>query len=50
MCCGKSIVLKEIQDEITQKSDNIISIDFDNIAASSLINNWQDVVEWKNRI
>lgn len=42
--CGKSVVLEEIKDLISNKSNNIVYLDFDNRAATSFIKDWQDIV------
>ena len=44
--CGKSVVLEEIKDLISDKSDNIVYLDFDNRAATDFIKEWQDIVNY----
>lgn len=44
--CGKSIILEQIMDEIRQKSNNIVYLDFDDRAVTSEIEAWQDIIEY----
>lgn len=50
--CGKSVILEQIADEIRQKSENLVYIDFDDRAVTSSIQTWEDIVNFvnKNRI
>ena len=47
--CGKSIILNQVKDEIQKKSNNIISLDFDDRATTSFINSWKDIVDYVNK-
>lgn len=44
--CGKSIILEQIADEIRQKSDNIIYLNFDDRAVTASIQKWQDITDF----
>ena len=46
--CGKSVILDQIKDEIQKKSNNIVSLDFDDRAITSFINTWEDIVNYVN--
>lgn len=49
--CGKSIILKQIADEIKQKTNNVIYLDFDDRSTTRNIRSWNDVCDYvsKNR-
>lgn len=49
--CGKSVIMEQIADEIREKSDNVLYLDFDDRAVTSFIQSWSDIVEYvaKNR-
>ena len=47
--CGKSIILEQIVDEIKQKSDNIIYLNFENRIVTADINNAMDLIEYVQR-
>ena len=44
--CGKSVILKEIIDEIKEKSDNIIFLDFEDTAILSAIPNELALIDY----
>lgn len=44
--CGKSIILQQIKEEIQQKDNNIVSIDFEDRALTISINSWKDIVDY----
>ena len=48
---GKSVIMEQVAEEIRKKSDNIIYLDFDDRAATSFIQTWNDIVDHvaKNR-
>ena len=48
---GKSVIMEQVAEEIREKSDNIIYLDFDDRAATSFIQTWNDIVDHvsKNR-
>lgn len=46
--CGKSIVLEQIKEELSEKTDNLVSLDFDDRIATSEIETWQDIVQYVN--
>lgn len=43
---GKSVILEQIKDEISKKSNNTISIDFENRAETRAIETWSDIVTY----
>ncbi len=43
--CGKSVILEQIVSEISKKSDNVISLDFEDRAVTNSINSWKDLVD-----
>lgn len=49
--CGKSVILEQIVGEIRKKTDNVIFLDFDDRAVTSIIENWADITAYvsKNR-
>ena len=47
--CGKSVILKEIIDEIKEKSDNIIFLDFEDTAILSAIPNELALIDYIER-
>ena len=49
--CGKSVVLEQIKDELLQKTDNVVYLDFDDRVVTKQIQKWEDIVEYvdKNR-
>lgn len=44
--CGKSVILEQIKDEILKKSNNTISIDFEDRAETRAIETWSDIVTY----
>ena len=42
--CGKSIVLEQIREELSESTDNFVFLDFDDRIATSEIQTWQDIV------
>ena len=44
--CGKSIILEQINTEISKKSTNIIYLDFEDRAVTSNLTSWQDIVDY----
>ncbi|SKB84553.1 hypothetical protein SAMN06296386_106167 [Lachnospiraceae bacterium] len=49
--CGKSEILKQIREEISEKNDNIIFLNFEDRMVTESIQKWQDIVTYveKNR-
>jgi len=46
--CGKSVVLEQVRDEISKKTNNFVYIDFEDRATTININNWKDIVDCVN--
>lgn len=44
--CGKSEILKQIMDEVREKSDNIIFLNFEDRLVTENIQKWQDIVNY----
>ena len=44
--CGKSIILEQINTEISKKSTNIIYLDFEDRAVTSNLTSWQNIVDY----
>lgn len=44
--CGKSVILEQVMNEIQKKSNNIVSLDFDDRAVTSFINSWKDIIDY----
>jgi len=44
--CGKSVILEQIMEEVSKKTDNIIYLDFEDRFETSEIENWQDLVKY----
>ena len=44
--CGKSVILEQIVSEIQKKTDNVIVLDFDDRAVTSVIEKWQDITDY----
>ena len=44
--CGKSVVLEQIRKELSAKTNNIVSLDFDDRIATDDIETWQDIVRY----
>jgi len=44
--CGKSVVLEQVMDEIRQKSDNIVFLNFEDRLITEKINTWKDIVTY----
>ena len=44
--CGKSVILSQVMEEIRQKSDNVLFLDFDDRATSVNISNWTDITDF----
>ncbi len=42
--CGKSVVLEQVMDELRQKSDNIVFINFEDRLITENISTWKDIV------
>ena len=47
--CGKSVILEQIKNEISQKTDNIISINFEDKRMSANINNADDLIKYVDK-
>ena len=43
---GKSVILEQVMNEIRQKTDNVVSLDFDDRATTAKITKWEDIVDW----
>ena len=43
---GKSVILEQIMGEISQKSKNVIYLDFDDRAVTAEIKQWNDIVNY----
>lgn len=46
--CGKSVILEQVENEVLKKSNNIVSLDFDDRAVTLFINSWEDIVNYVN--
>lgn len=46
--CGKSVILEQIQQEIAQKTDNIISLNFEDKRVYSIIKTADDLINYVN--
>ena len=44
--CGKSVVLEQIIAEISERTKNIVYLDFDDRAVTASITSWQDIVQY----
>lgn len=44
--CGKSVILAQIMEEIKQKTDNVIYLDFEDRATTAQIQTWEDIVNY----
>ena len=44
--CGKSVVLEQIMDEIKEKTDNIVFLDFEDRLTTEQIATWKDIVSY----
>jgi len=44
--CGKSFILEQIREELSNTSENLVSLDFDDRMATSDIETWQDIVRY----
>lgn len=44
--CGKSVILEQIMEEIREKSNNIICLDFEDRFVTSNISAWKELVEY----
>ncbi|MBR5970086.1 MAG: ATP-binding protein [Lachnospiraceae bacterium] len=44
--CGKSVILEQVMEELRQKSDNIIYLDFEDRAVTDSIENWKQLVSY----
>lgn len=44
--CGKSVVLEQVMDELHQKSDNIIFLNFEDRLITENISTWKDIVTY----
>ena len=44
--CGKSVLLKQIQDEISEKTDNVISLNFEDEEQTGNIKNYSDLINY----
>ncbi len=47
--CGKSVVMEQIKDELSEKTDNIIFLDFDDRATTRQISKWEDIINYVNK-
>ena len=47
--CGKSIILNQIMDEISKKSDNIIYLNFEDESVISNINSSEKLIEYVDK-
>ena len=43
--CGKSVILQQIMEEIRERSENIVYLDFENRAVTRYIEHWTDIVD-----
>ncbi|MBR3431024.1 MAG: AAA family ATPase [Clostridia bacterium] len=43
---GKSVVLEQIREELSAKTNNIVFLDFDDRLATDDIETWQDIVRY----
>ena len=46
--CGKSVILNQVIDEIKQKSDNIIYLNFERVTNLINISNYQELINYIN--
>lgn len=44
--CGKSVILSQVMDELREKSDNIIYLDFDDRSVTRQIQKWEDICDY----
>lgn len=44
--CGKSVILQQIMEEIRERSNNIVYMDFEDRATTRFIETWTDVVDY----
>lgn len=44
--CGKSVLLNQIKDEIKLKTDNIISLNFEDLEQTGNLNNYNDLIKY----
>ncbi|MBR2660553.1 MAG: ATP-binding protein [Clostridia bacterium] len=44
--CGKSFVLQQIREELSEETENIVFLDFDDRIATADIQEWQDIVHY----
>ena len=47
--CGKSVILEQIHNEIKKKTDNIVSLDFDDRAVTDSIITWKDICSYVSK-
>ena len=47
--CGKSFVLEQIREELSEKTGNFVFLDFDDRIATAEIETWQDIVRYVQR-
>jgi len=47
--CGKSVILEQIHNEIKKKTDNIVSLDFDDRAVTDSIITWKDICAYVSK-
>jgi uncharacterized protein len=47
--CGKSVILDEIREEISQKTDNIIYLNFENVLTLSSISSGMELISYVNK-
>ena len=48
--CGKSVLLNQIEKEISKKSDNIISLNFEDIEQTGDIKNYNDLINYVQNV
>ena len=44
--CGKSIVLSQIRDELSVKTDNLIYLDFEDKNVISAVSGWKELLDY----
>lgn len=44
--CGKSVILQQIMEEVRERSENILYLDFEDRATTRFIEKWTDIVEY----
>jgi len=46
--CGKSVVLEQVMEEISEISDNIVFLNFEDRMVTESIDTWKDIVNYVN--